>query len=136
MLPADTIWKHLGGRPLFKMDAQRLLNALEADSLATDAVGDYRLCGHLIDRQLDQFVEDLPRYYEVADSLPLPQHYKEALILYKHQRVNPSLIYSDPVLDEDWENFRQLSSLYPEPMERRLHVFDHYFGSYWYYYFY
>ena len=133
-LAADTIWKYLGARPARMMRAEQYYTALAHDSLATAAVADYRLCGLLIDRNLDAFVSLLPRYYEVADSLPLPRHYQEALVLYKHLRTNPAIVYHHPVIDEDWENLQQLEAAYPLETERKYQVFEHYGGSYWYYY--
>jgi hypothetical protein len=136
MMPADSIWCHLGARPSQPCSAQRYYEALERDSLATTAVADYRLFGCLVDRSLDEFVALLPRYYQVADSLPLPRHYQEALVLYRHLRTNPALVYHHPVVDEDWDNLKQLEAQYPLPTERHFRVFDRYRGSYWYYYFY
>ena len=136
ILPADSIWRHLGAMPSQPCKNETYYNAIERDSLATAAVADYRLCGCLIDRQLDAFVEMLPRYYEVADSLPLPRHYQEALVLYRHLRTNPAIVYQNPVIDEDWDNMKQLETEYPLPSERKFRVFDRYRGSYWYYYFY
>jgi hypothetical protein len=136
MMPADSIWCHLGARPSQPCSAQRYYEALERDSLATPAVADYRLSGCLVDRRLDEFVALLPRYYQVADSLPLPRHYQEALVLYRHLRTNPALVYHHPVVDEDWDNLKQLEAQYPLPTERHFRVFDRYRGSYWYYYFY
>ena len=134
ILPPDTIWRFLGARPAFPMSAQRYFYCLEHDSLATPAVKDYVLCAYLMDRNLDAFVAALPRYYEVNDSLP--RHYREALIVYQRSRMNPQVTYREAVIDEDWKNFRQLEGQYPVASERQLKVFEHYEGSYWYYYYY
>lgn len=136
LLPADTIWKHLGGRPASPMSSEVFYQLLEQNSLATAAVADYRLCGYLIDRDLDAFVRQLPRYYEVADSLPLPRHYQEALVLYRHIRTNPAIVYHHPVIDEDWSDLQKLEAAYPLSTERHFKVFDRYRESYWYYYYY
>jgi len=135
ILPADSIWKHLGARPATPMKAEQFYQILERDSLATAAVADYRLCGCLIDRRLDDFVRLLPQYYEVADSLPLPRHYQEALVLYRHQTACPRIVYHNPVIDEDWANMQQLRAEYTLDTERKFHLFDSYQCSYWYYFF-
>ena len=135
ILPADSIWKHLGARPVRVMKAEQYYAALEHDTLATKAAADYRLCGYLIDRNLDAFVSMLPRYYEVSDSQPLPRHYQEALVLYRHLRTNPSIVYHHAVIDEDWKNLQQLEAAYPIPTERKYQAFEHYGSSYWYYYY-
>lgn len=136
LLPADTIWKYLGGRPAAPMSSELFYQLLEQDSLATAAVADYRLCGFLVDRDLDGFVRTLPQYYQVADSLPLPRHYQEALVLYRHLRTNPVIVYHHPVIDEDWSDLQKLEAGYTLPTERHFKVFDRYRESYWYYYYY
>lgn len=139
MLSPDSLWRHLGGIPRKGMTLSRYLDALERDSLATKAVGDYRLCGCLLDKQLDTFVRLLPKYYSEDDTLVadnLPKHYREALTLYGHLRANPVLVYHNPVLEEDYADFQKLGRRYKKPTERHLRVFDRYHGTYWYYYFY
>lgn len=139
MLSPDSLWRHLGGIPREGMTVNSYLDALERDSLATKAVGDYRLCGCLIDKRIDNFVRLLPRYYNVGDTLVvdrLPKHYREALTLYRHLRANPVLVYQNNVLEEDYADFQKLGKRYKKTSERHLRVFDRYHGTYWYYYFY
>ena len=52
--------------------------------------GDYELCAYLIDKNLDSFVEVLPKYYKIDDKLP--RYYREALVQYNHLRSNPRII--------------------------------------------
>lgn len=134
MLSADSIWRHLGACPSAATDAETYYKALERDSLATSAVADYRLCGLLIDRNLDAFVRLLPRYYAVADSLPLPRHYQEALVLYRHLHTRPVIVYRDAVTDANWEALRGVEAQYTTESERRYHVYDTFRDTYWYYY--
>lgn len=134
MLAEDSIWKHLGARPHLPMSAKRFYQLLEHDSLATSAVADYRLCGYLMDRDLNAFVNMLPSYYTIADSLPLPRHYQEALILYKHQAKIPKIEYNDSILDEQWATLQQLKSDYTADTERHYQIFRSFQHSYWYYY--
>ena len=136
MLSEDSIWKHLGAKPHSMMPTEHLYEILERDSLATPAVADYRLCGYLMDRNLDAFVKTLPCYYTVADTLPLPRHYREALILYKHQSKAPQIAYSDSLLEEQWATLQQLQSDYKVPSERHYQIFCSFQHSYWYYYLY
>ena len=83
IMQRDSLLKYLGGRPLYNMDADHYLRALEHDSLATGLVADYRLCGYLIDRDLEAFVQALPTHY--PDSTQLPRYYREALELYQQR---------------------------------------------------
>ena len=94
--------------------------------------GDYALCACLIDKQLDRFVELLPRYYSLDDSLP--RYYREALIQYCHLRTNPKIVYHDNVLDTDYNDMQELERQHAEVSARQMAVFRHYEDTYWYYY--
>lgn len=131
--PVDSLYRHLGAIAGDKMTTYRYYDLLEYYGWASPAVADYRLCGLLLDRNIDEFVRQLPRYYEINDSLP--KHYKEALVLYAHQRCNPQVVYHHAVLDEDWSDFCALIKKYSSANERKYHLDDHYATSYWYYYF-
>lgn len=138
LLPADSIYRYFGARPANVMPAARYLKAIaRRDSAASRKVGDYELCGLLIDKQLDQFVRLLPAYYPVSDEQQmdrLPRHYREALVLYTHQRKNPLLVYHNAVMDEDFANLQELERKYADRMERMGKVEEQYRGTYWYYY--
>lgn len=131
--PADSLYRHLGANAGEKMTTYRYYDLLEYYGWASKAVADYRLCGLLMDRNIDEFVRQLPRYYTINDSLP--KHYKEALVLYTHQRYKPAVVYHHAVLDEDWSDFCALTKQYARKNERKYHVEEHYRTSYWYYYF-
>lgn len=94
--------------------------------------GDYAICACLIDKQLDRFVELLPKYYKIDDKLP--RFYREALILYNHLRTNPRILYHDNVLDTDYRDMQELEAKYPDRKARQMAVFRHYENTYWYYY--
>ena len=96
------------------------------------AAADYELCGYLVDGRLDAFVQKLPRYYEINDSLPL--HYREALTLYTHLRSHPHTVYHHAVMDEDYQNMKQMESLCKSASERHLKALELYGNTYWYYY--
>ena len=94
--------------------------------------GDYALCACLIDKQLDRFVDLLPRYYPLNDSLP--RYYREALIQYCHLRSNPKIVYHNTVLDTDYGDMQELERQYADPRARQVAVFNHYEDTYWYYF--
>ena len=94
--------------------------------------GDYALCASLMAKDLDGFVETLPRYYRIDGKLP--RYYREALILYNHLRSNPKILYHDSVLDTDYADLQELEKQYPERRARQMAVFDQYEDTYWYYY--
>ena len=130
--PVDSLYKFLGAIPRKGMTSKQYLRAITKHGQATDAVADYMLCSCLIDRDLDAFARNLTNYYEIGDSLPL--HYKEALVLYNHLRSEPLITYSNSVMDADYDDFRNIGASGLAPSARRLQAFDHYYGTYWWYY--
>lgn len=130
--PRDSVYRMLGAVPAHPMTATRYLELLELYGKAGAAVGDYRLCACLIERDLDTFASLLPHYYAIDDRLP--RHYKEALILYSHLRAHPTVIYRDAALDTDFRDMQQMQAQCATREERRLRMLDHYFGTYWWYY--
>lgn len=133
LLPADSLYKFIGARPVGRMTPMRYLELVEQkDSVPHKVVTDYRLCGYLIDRQIDRFAAEVGRYYTINDSLP--KHYREALTLYTHLRSRPVVVYHNSVMDEDYDNLLQLERQYPDVTERQVKVEEHYHGTYWYYY--
>lgn len=129
----DSLWRFLGGRPAGEMEPMRYLELLaRRDSIVSLPVADYRLCGLLIDRQLDRFAQEVRNYYALDEHLP--RHYREALVLYTHSRSNPLFVYRHAVTEEDWRNLQELERKYPDDIERKGRVEDQYSGTYWYYY--
>ena len=98
-------------------------------------VTDYLLCGFLLDKNLDGFVNAI-RYKYNLSSPSLPKHYREALTLYTHLRANPVLVYHNEVLDADYADFQELERKYTDKRKRESYVRDTYGGTYWFYYFY
>jgi len=94
---------------------------------------DYRLIKSLLNRDLDTFVRDLSREGNV-DSLHLPKHYREALVIYTHTKSSRLLSYHDDVLDADYEDFRKTEKKYPDGTLRANAIRDVYGNTYWCYY--
>ena len=130
--PSDSLYRHVGAIPRREMRPMDYLQTIIRHGQAKPAAVDYLLCGYLIDRDLDSFAREIGRYYTVNDSLP--RHYREALVLYTHQRNHPVLVYHDPVLDVDYKDLRKLEAEYPLPDERKGRVMEQYADSYWCYY--
>ena len=106
---------------------------------ARPAAKDYLLCTMLIDKDLDTFVDFLPRYYD--SNHELPQHYAEALIIYKsrHRDANyhkslDSLKVGEAV-KADYYDFLQLLRSKKTMHAKQADIKDNYFGTYWYYYY-
>lgn len=94
---------------------------------------DYQLCGLLMDKDLDKFVVEVQKAYRL-DSVALPKHYKEALILYTHRRSHPKVVYKNAVMEADFQDYQALERKYANPQERNAALRDTYGNTYWYYY--
>jgi len=94
--------------------------------------GDYELCAYLIDKKLDGFVAALPKYYPINEQLP--RHYREALVLYRHLRANPVIIYHDNVMDTDYKDMQEQKRTFKDKNARQVALFQNYEGTYWYYF--
>lgn len=139
LYPADSLYHFLGAVPAYQMEPMHYLQLVQhhvacKDTLPHRAIADYLLAGYLIDKQIDTFAREIGKYYQLNDSLP--KHYREAMVLYTHLRARPVAVYQNSVLDEDYDNFRELRRQYPQKMEQKGKVADQYFGTYWYYYYY
>lgn len=135
LFPEERIFKSLSIRRKGDMPAMEYLLYIERNGLAMKPVADYILCGYLLDKDLDAFVDAIKRKYNIA-SPSLPKHYKEALTLYTHLRANPALVYHDEVMDADYADLQKLSRSYADMRVRESYVRDTYGDTYWYYYFY
>lgn len=132
LYPNDSIYKFLGARPLKPMNSVLFLQSLLHSGLASNYVKDYLLCGFLIDKNLDDFVKNLPKYYNINGKLP--KHYREALTLYTHIRSNPTIVYHDDIMDTDYEDMKTLEKKYKSAAARKFAIYEQYAGTYWWYY--
>ena len=134
MLPEAMIYRNVGVVLKQKLSPLEYLEYIEKHHLAKKAAADYLLCGYLLDKKLDAFVNNISKYYDIKGSLP--KHYREALILYTHLRSNPKIVYHSNVMDTDFQDFQDLNRKYPKRAERVNAVRDIYGKTYWYYYLY
>lgn len=134
--PLKEYYKIFAACPAKQMEAIDFLRLLERRGKTAPAIRHYVLAIHLVNRDIDAFANDFKRYYGDVDSVysSLPRHYREALTLYMHQRTNPILSYKDAVQEADYKDFQALLRRYDKVPERWLNAYEHYFGSYWYYY--
>lgn len=135
LLPAENIFKNLGIRKKGNMNVMTYLLYLDRSGLAMKSVSDYILCGYLLDRDLDSFVREVMKKYNIT-SPTLPKYYREALTLYTHIRSNPTIVYHSEVADADYADFSALEKQYSDATVRASYVRDTYGDTYWYYYFY
>lgn len=135
LYPEDRIVRALSIRKKGDMTPMEYLLYIERNGLGRKPVTDYILCGYLLDKNIDAFVDVIRRKYSLT-SPSLPKHYKEALTLYTHLRSNPVLVFHNEVLDADYADFQKLERKYTDLRERESYVRDMYGDTYWFYYFY
>lgn len=135
LLPAENIFKNLSIRKKGNMGVMTYLLYLDRSGLAMKSVSDYILCGYLLDRDLDSFVREVMKKYNIT-SPTLPKYYRQALTLYTHIRSNPAIVYHSEVADADYADFSALEKQYTDATVRVSYVRDTYGDTYWYYYFY
>lgn len=95
---------------------------------------DYYLCSLLLDKKLDSFAEELPKFYDVKSKLP--KYYAQALILYKQVRTHPIIIYNDNVCDANLQDFIDLQRKNNSYQRQSTQTRRDYGDTYWWYYFY
>lgn len=135
LFPETEIFRQLGIRKKGKMKSLEYLLYLDSHGLALKSVTDYILCGYLLDKNLDGFVNAVKNRYNLS-SPSLPKHYREALTLYTHLRANPVLVFHSEIMDADYADFQKLEEKYADKSERFSYVKDTYGETYWFYYFY
>ncbi len=115
------VYNHLQAIPVnFKGDVtdflrkaiERRLSALQtptatrSDSLRAQPLIDYYLCALLLDKDLNSFVRELPRFY--TQGLPLPRHYSEALTMYYAEDSLAVRFATDTAMDSTYHAYQQL----------------------------
>ncbi len=133
MFRPQEVFHYLGVRPANPAEspAQFLSKAI-VNPHAKPAMRDYYLCMLLLDKKLDQFAREIPRYYKLDVSLPL--HYKEALVLYSRIAAHPLYVFHDNVEDAAYEDMAKLEKQYRYFAVRRNYVRREFGKTYWYYY--
>ena len=132
MLSPDSVYRMLGAIPRHGQTIKNYLKAIVKSGQATKAAIEYQLCGMLIDKDLDGFVNLLMKTHKIDDTLPL--HYREALILYTHRRSSPKVVYSNTVMDTDYDDMQRLEAETKSPGERRIQIYKQFSGTYWEYF--
>ncbi len=96
---------------------------------------DYRLCSLLLDKQIDAFANELPRYYNLNRDT-LPRHYAEAAMLYCRLRTSPIFVYNNANISANFRDFLEMEKKHPTPASRKNVLRRSYGDTYWWYYFY
>lgn len=97
---------------------------------------DYWLCALLLDKDLEKFAEELPKYYEVADSVTLPRYYAEALVLSNRLRQDTVMHCGNANVLANYWDFKEKERKIPTATSRRNLLHVDYGTTYWWYYYY
>ena len=127
----DEIYHHLN----LKIPGNQIHNSIEFIRHGrgiNKQAADYILCGYLMDKNLDAFVENITKYYDINDLLP--KHYREALTLYVHSHTTPKVIFKNSIMDADFQDYQNMEHDITDTEERKNKLRDTYGNTYWYYY--
>ena len=92
------------------------------------------LCNLLLQKKLNKCARLLPHFYDTG-SQTLPQHYKEALIIYRSRTANPQINYSNTIVETNYADFLTEKRRYASPDESKRKCYDLYGNTYFWYYF-
>lgn len=122
-----------------RQKGERILPFLEravAVDTASAAVKDYYLSALLLDKRLEEFAASLPAFYDVADTVSLPKHFKEALFLYARIAENAELQVQDAALEKAYNELLALEREHQDILVRSNYVRRFFGSTYWWYYLY
>ncbi|GEM_PF-1751724 len=134
------VWQVLGFVPRDVNETSEKYLARELRrGTARSAAKDYLLCTYLMKKDLPSFAKELVKYYSDNKS-PLPQHYAEALLIYKNGRNTSHIdrldsLTVDAATIADYYDFQYMLHERKSMKEKTSDLKDNYFGTYWYYYF-
>ena len=131
---ADTILRELGLRVdiTLKGDVIEILRQA-AERRPHGMARDYYLCGLLLNRDLERFARELPRYYVVSDSTRIPTHYAEALVLYDRTYPQTQPIYPEASTTADYRDFREMLTQNRQTAPGLIR--EKYHNKYWWFYY-
>lgn len=128
----DSICSLLGARPYSGAINVNFLRSICYKETGKYTALEYYLSALLLDKRLDDFVEAIPEFYEVADSLP--RSFKEALVLYEDRHPG----YSSGLQDSTWSyayaGYRAEKERWTTLPEQRKAVRAAYEKTYWWYF--
>ena len=131
-LNADSLSVYLGGKPVLGETALDFFRRICHEETGNYTTLDYYLSALLLEKKLDEFVNEFDALYIVRDSIPL--YYNQALFLYAkmHDRSTEEITNED--LEALWEKYRtkqkELSGHRGEANWMRREFGD----TYWWYY--
>ena len=127
----------------------RYYHLMFMDSLWNQHTVDYYLCSLLLDKRLDEFLNDLPTYYSLADSVPnaydsLPLAFREAFLVIGQPdaAMQGSIVIegdtiatlSDTTLIQQFREYNEMKAQLSDPIERVNRTRRQFGKTFWWYY--
>ena len=109
--------------------ADRYYRLMLGDSMCNQHTADYYLCSLLLDKKLPEFLRQLPRYYDLSDSIAyesLPRAYREALLQTGKK--------TDFDTDARFRDYNELKASLKDETERINKTHREFGNTYWWYY--
>lgn len=131
----DTLYTHLGYAPNPGLSTTDFLERC-ARKNPQGLAKDYYLCALLLNKEVERFARDLPRYYVISDSTLLPHYYAEAMVLYNRLHPNISEGYKNPNIAANYIDFKEKERKEHNAIVRRNLLRREYGQTYWWFYFY
>ena len=125
----DYLGRMIVTRPISPMN---YLKTIKKHHLDKRSAVDYLLCGFLLDKDLDSFVANISKYYDLQEELP--RHFSEAIIMYNHLHHSNQIKHENNVIEADYEDFLKLMRQTSNHKEMKNKLKDIYGNTYWYYY--
>lgn len=128
---------------------ERYYELMLADSVWNQHTADYYLCSLLLDKNLKEFQRQLPKYYDLSDSIPdaynrLPKAYREALLLQgnREQALQGKLVmgtdtlatFTDADFIQQFKEYNETKKSFSDPIERVNKTHRLFGKTYWWYY--
>lgn len=127
----------------------RFYRLVLGDSIWNSHTVDYFLCSLLLDKNLGEFQKQLPRYYDLSDSLEnvydrLPKAYREALLLIgdPHEAMQGNIVvnhqtvasFSDMNIVNRFRDYNEIKAEIKDNRERLNKLHREFGKTYWWYY--
>lgn len=133
IFPADSLAAKLGDR---KRDGENALDyfarCAEKAGRRPSVAADYYLCGLLLDRRIDDFAREYPRFYgRLGQCRHVPHYYAEALVMYARLRTRPVIIHRDAAIEANLKDYSDMGDSIADPRVRRNLLRRSYGDTYW-----
>ena len=127
----DSIYSHLGARPYNGGGRLNYLSTLCYEEKGKFTALHYYLSALLLKKRVGTFAEVISDFYEPGDSLP--NHFKEAILLYKEGHPEYPFDITDAELVEKYSAYKYKKTGFASKTEEKNQMRREYGNTYWWY---